>query len=69
MAPGPVKFCPACGSGRIDVAYGELEEVFGTIVRLDTYCGNCGWSGHIEPDDNEWEGDRWEDTWFIDLKR
>lgn len=64
--PGPVRFCPACGSGRIDIAYGERsDEVVGTIICLDTYCGNCGWSGHIEPDVDEWEGDRWKNTWFI----
>jgi len=68
--PGPVHFCPSCGSGKIDIAYGEkYDEVLGTYISLDTYCGNCGWSGYIEPDNNEWEGNRWENTDFIDLKR
>ena len=69
--PGPVKFCPSCGGGNIDIAYGEKhDDVIGVVfVSLDTYCGDCGWSGYIEPDDNEWEGGRWQNTWFIDLKR
>lgn len=68
--PGPIRFCPACGGGKIDITYGEKhDDVIGVILRLDAYCGDCGWSGYIEPDDEEWEGDRWQNTWFIDLKR
>ena len=65
--PGPVRFCPSCGSGQIDIAYGERIEEVRTFVCLDTYCSVCGWSGCIEPDVDQWEGDRWMDTDFIKL--
>jgi len=67
--PGPVRFCPSCGSGRINIGYGERfdDAINFKFVTLDTYCDVCGWSGHIEPDAPEWEGDRWRDTRFIKL--
>ena len=64
--PGPVRFCPSCGSGQIDIAYGEKhDDVVGTFISLDTYCYDCEWSGYIEPDIPEWEGDRWKNTQHI----
>lgn len=68
--PGPVRFCPACGAGRISIGYGERVDHYINFkfIVLDVYCKACGWSGHIEPDVEEWEGGRWENTGFIELK-
>lgn len=65
--PGPVRFCPSCGSGQINIEYGERfdYDIDFKFISLDTYCGACGWSGCIEPDVDEWEGDRWKNTLFI----
>ena len=63
--PGPVRFCPSCGSEQINVAYGKRIGEVGTFVYLDTYCYDCEWSGYIEPDIPEWEWDRWRYTRFI----
>jgi len=68
--PGPVRFCPSCGSGQqLSIGYGERfdRDIDVKFVTLDTYCGVCGWSGHIEPDVEEWEGGRWENTRAIQL--
>ena len=69
--PGPVRFCPSCGSGKqLNIAYGERldADIQVKFISLDVYCRSCGWSGYIEPDVEEWEGDRWENTGFIALK-
>jgi hypothetical protein len=65
----PVRFCPSCRSRQINVAYGERfdADVQAKFISLDVYCRFCGWSGCIEPDVEEWEGDRWMDTDFIKL--
>jgi len=67
--PGPVRFCPACGGGKLSIAYSERIDpgIHVKFVVLDTYCKVCGWSGHIEPDVPEWEGDRWRDTRAVQL--
>lgn len=58
--PGPVRFCPSCGSGKIDIAYSERldADIEVKFISLDTYCRSCGWSGYIEPDVEEWEEGR-----------
>ena len=63
----PVRFCPSCRSRQINVAYGERldSDIHVKFISLDVYCRFCGWSGHIEPDIPEWEGDRWENTQYI----
>jgi len=63
--PGPVRFCPSCGSERINIEYGKRIGDTGTFLILDTYCYDCEWSGYIEPDIPEFEGDRWRYTRFI----
>ncbi len=63
--PGPVRFCPSCGSGqRLSIGYGERfdRDIGVKFVALDTYCNACGWSGYIEPDVEEWEEGRWHVT-------
>jgi len=68
--PGPVRFCPACGAGKkLSIACFERTDVYinSTFIVLEVHCKICGWSGHIEPDDEEWEGDRWQDTRAIQL--
>jgi len=68
-APGPVRFCPSCGSGHLSVAYGERldPDVQVEFISLDVYCRSCGWSGYIQPDIEEWEGGRWRATDYIKL--
>src|SRR5690606_9340682 len=67
--PGPVRLCPACGAGRLSIGYGERADRYIGIkfIVLDVHCKVCGWSGHIEPDVPEWEGDRWRDTRAVQL--
>jgi len=68
--PGPVRFCPSCGSGQklsIDCSERTDLSINAKFIVLDLYCYKCGWSGYIEPDDEEWEGDRWLDTRVIQL--
>lgn len=68
--PGPVRFCPSCGSGQqLSIGYGERfdHDAECNFISLDAYCEVCGWSGCIEPDVDQWEGDRWMDTDFIKL--
>ena len=48
--------CPMCGAVLDDVAtYTNEERLSDIVVGFDCYCGNCGWSGDIEPDGLEWE--------------
>ena len=65
--PGPVRFCPSCGGGQLSIVYGERfdYDVDYKFISLDAHCEICGWSGYIEPDVEEWEGDRWRNTKFI----
>ena len=65
--PGPVRFCPSCGGGRLSIVYGERfdYDVDFKFISLDAHCEGCGWSGYIEPDVEEWEGDRWKNTQYI----
>ncbi len=63
----PVRFCPSCRSRQINIAYGERidDDINFKFISLDVHCEFCGWSGYIEPDIPEWEGDRWRNTKFI----
>lgn len=68
--PGPIRFCPSCGSGQnLNIAYGERldPDVQVEFISLDVYCRACGWSGYIQPDIEEWEEGRWVDTHVINL--
>lgn len=67
--PGPVRFCPSCGSGKLSVAYGERldADIQVKFVSLDVFCHSCEWSGYIQPDLEQWEEGRWRDTDFIKL--